>query len=549
MSTPGIVRKNISVWKEVFLLGLLLFGIGWVHGFFLREGHGWGDDFAQYLMHAKNLAEGRPYSQTGYIYNPHYPQLGPPAYPPGTAVLLAPVYWVWGLNWAALKGAMIACWIAFLAILAMYFRQVLFLPVRFLLLALIGLNHFFLDQTNTIGSDLPFLVWVYFTLFLAEQADRAEPQPYPRQRTDGEPFQDHLPQAGADALPHDLQQAEARNLPGPAVWHWAAAWAAWAAFATRTVGLILWPAILLAHWFRYRRIRPSLVWATGLFGLLAAAQTLAIPETSGYLDQFSVHPGVWVRHTVQYARQWAAFWGNDFSKLLTGTLAICVSGLALMGYCRQCRKGVSVREIFAILYGASVVIWPSYQGFRMLDPLMPLGLFYAWKGLEPTGQNRWGRIRLAGAAGLAGAILLCYGNLLLSRPTGPLPEGIGRPASQQLFEAVRQHTQREDVLIFIKPRALALLTSRRCSVYHRVQEDGDLWAYFQKIHATSMVVVRRPETMQGAEDLETVRFLAHFAARNQPYLQHIWANEDFALYRIASWPGHQETISRRPLQQ
>ena len=57
-----------------------------------------GSDYAQYVMHASNLVEGRPFEVTGYIYNPAYPSLAPRAYPPGYPVLLAPVYAFSGTN-------------------------------------------------------------------------------------------------------------------------------------------------------------------------------------------------------------------------------------------------------------------------------------------------------------------------------------------------------------------------------------------------------------------------------------------------------------------
>jgi hypothetical protein len=114
-----------------------------------------------------------------------------------------------------------------------------------------------------------------------------------------------------------------------------------------------------------------------------------------------------------------------------------------------------------------------------------------------------------------------------------LPEGIGRPTSQELFHAVPQHTQPEDVLIFIKPRALALLTDRRCAAYHPVQTDEELWAYLRQIQARFLVVVRRPEAMQGAEKPEIIQWLADFVARYSHRLQLVWTNEDFALYRIS----------------
>ena len=53
--------------------------------------HGLGDDWAQYLMHAQALAEGRSYMDTGYIYTPFNHWLGPAAAPPGLPLLLAPI--------------------------------------------------------------------------------------------------------------------------------------------------------------------------------------------------------------------------------------------------------------------------------------------------------------------------------------------------------------------------------------------------------------------------------------------------------------------------
>src|SRR6266404_7192237 len=69
----------------------------------IREGQVWGDDFALYIHHAKNIAYAHSYADTGYVYNPHYPVLGPKAYPPLFPLLLAPVYRVMGLNLTSMK--------------------------------------------------------------------------------------------------------------------------------------------------------------------------------------------------------------------------------------------------------------------------------------------------------------------------------------------------------------------------------------------------------------------------------------------------------------
>ena len=48
-----------------------------------------GDDFAQYIQHARNIYHGDPYSNLPYPFNPEA-QIGPPAYPPLYPFLISP---------------------------------------------------------------------------------------------------------------------------------------------------------------------------------------------------------------------------------------------------------------------------------------------------------------------------------------------------------------------------------------------------------------------------------------------------------------------------
>ena len=56
-----------------------------------------GDDYAQYIKEASNIAHGIPYYRSNYIFNPLNPDYAPPAYPPGFPLLLAPVVNVFGI--------------------------------------------------------------------------------------------------------------------------------------------------------------------------------------------------------------------------------------------------------------------------------------------------------------------------------------------------------------------------------------------------------------------------------------------------------------------
>src|SRR5262249_23686248 len=62
----------------------------------------WGGDFAQYIIHARNLAEGRSYTDTGYLYEPttyHAPR----HYPPGFPLMMAPIWASKGLDFFWLR--------------------------------------------------------------------------------------------------------------------------------------------------------------------------------------------------------------------------------------------------------------------------------------------------------------------------------------------------------------------------------------------------------------------------------------------------------------
>src|SRR5688572_382352 len=60
--------------------------------------HIWGDDWAMYVQQARLIAEGRPLSETRYIWYPEAAHIAPPAYPVVFPLLLTPVFVRYGLN-------------------------------------------------------------------------------------------------------------------------------------------------------------------------------------------------------------------------------------------------------------------------------------------------------------------------------------------------------------------------------------------------------------------------------------------------------------------
>ena len=54
----------------------------------IKDSHDWGDDFAQYLIEAKNILEHKPLGESNFIANPNF-VLGPNCYPPGFPLIVA----------------------------------------------------------------------------------------------------------------------------------------------------------------------------------------------------------------------------------------------------------------------------------------------------------------------------------------------------------------------------------------------------------------------------------------------------------------------------
>ena len=58
----------------------------------VKDSHDWGDDFAQYLLQARNIVDGRPQTDNGLLVNIKDPVYAIEAYPVGFPLLISPIY-------------------------------------------------------------------------------------------------------------------------------------------------------------------------------------------------------------------------------------------------------------------------------------------------------------------------------------------------------------------------------------------------------------------------------------------------------------------------
>lgn len=454
----------------------------------LRSANGWGDDWALYVAHARNLAEGRPYSQTGFIYNPDESIV--PKYPPGFPLLLAPVYALTGMNFTALKVPGIVLFVAALGVLALLATAWDGRTAALLVVGVVGFNPFLTEFKNSILSDLPFL---FFFLLALLASDRA------------------------------LNRERSGSLDVPLAAALGLAW--WAAYATRTVGVVLPVAFCILAIFE-RAQRRVLAVAAGVFVLLAVAQAFLIQGPSDYLGQFSFSPervGENFRLYFDDVRDLVDPQSGPFTaRIVFYSFAL----LATWGSIQLWGKRIRLPALVFVLYAAAALVWPFHEGLRMLIPLIPLAFLFALVGI----------LRLSKSVGRAGPALIGAGVLCVvltyigqyhSLAVQPSIPGADSPDARSLFAYVRVSTPKCSIVLFKKPRALALYTGRRAAVYSTHAIDAP-WTSVTRLGATHLVVVR--SSTQDSLFLDGLR-------RQRPgAVTELFANPRFAVYDLGVTP-------------
>jgi hypothetical protein len=257
---------------------------------------------------------------------------------------------------------------------------------------------------------------------------------------------------------------------------------------------------------------------------LLAQRALLVLEGS-YLNQWRYDPATPFRNLVSLTKGADEVLGSSEQLPLRLALLLPLAGLALAGYVTCVRRRLGAREFFIPLYLGMLLVWPVGGATpRYLLPLLPLVFIYLGQGThflaERVGE-RWGR---RAAVGLAATVLIAYVALYARVGFGPLRHGVERPEAQALFAYVRDNTPPDAVLVFSKPRALALFTGRRASPAQTPVADEVLWDFMRQINATHFVV--------GRPFPETDEYLQAFADRNADQLQPVFRNRHFTVYRI-----------------
>jgi hypothetical protein len=106
--------------------------------------------------------------------------------------------------------------------------------------------------------------------------------------------------------------------------------------------------------------------------------------------------------------------------------------------------------------------------------------------------------------------------------------GVESSESHELFEFIKSSTPADSLLVFHKPRPLALFTGRRSVIYQWEPDVDKLWKYLTGVGATHIIVPKY---------IGTNRHNQHFMAMVDHYRSDLaveFENGDFVVYRIVN---------------
>jgi hypothetical protein len=479
----------------LFLCALAFLAIFYVST--IREGQDWGDDFAQYILHARNLVHGTDYSATGLIINPRV-SVGPKRYPPVTPLLLSLPYLWFGPNLYPMKCVMVLCLLGFvLVVYALLLRRIPKAGAVQVAL-LVGLNPYFWRFKDQIESDLPFAAFSCLGLYV-----------------------------------YELFESREREGRGGSLWRAVLLGASiYLAYATRVLGLVLLPTIVVYELIRYRRLSRTILSASGIALVLVALQYVLLGPSeypvAPEMDQF-----VWWRTPLEngfaYLKDSIRLWENGQSAIFTYAVYLALLLAAALGFLAVCKRSISCAEVFVVLYTAAVIANPYVQGVRYVIPVIPFFLYYAYQGIQVFSSQRYLAAPLRHAwVLLLGVVIASYAGAYRVEHFGAMTSGAGVKDFGTLCTFIRERTNPNARIIFRKPRAFALYTERSAATYDPHASPASIWSFITEKRMNYVVV---GNALDGDFRNDTAVLLPAIRARSG-CIDKVYENPTFQLYAV-----------------
>lgn len=452
----------------------------------MQNGHGWGDDFAMYIHHAKNITEGKPYAETGYIFNDLAPTYSPDHYPPGFPLILSAVYAVWGLNYDAMHVVLILFLIWFLWMMYVLLKNKLPFLFIVLVIAIAGFSPGAWGLNDEIVSDLPAACFVLLFFYVLEKKDFLS--------------------SGKFIL--------------------FAATTAYISYSIRATGILLIPSAILVSIIRNKKADRQLFFSLLIFAGLAFLQSLLTGSGKGYyymLQHGYVEKGNLMDYWFGIANNYLSafknltYYGDGAHTPINIFFGNLLFVLFVCGYYLKCRENFSSWEIFFVLYLGVIILFPGYQGFRYILPLLPFYLFYIFYVLSKLPFAVSGIFTSAFII----SVIVLYFNFYKTIPDKWAHYRMTQPATFEAFDFMRTRLPEDAVVMATKPRLVSLYTNKKATVYPDRPENV-FYQNMEELHVNYIFT----------SYIDKYQFPRQQAEADTSKFEKLFSNQQFAVYKL-----------------
>ncbi|MGV6816684.1 MAG: hypothetical protein ACWA44_05365 [Thiotrichales bacterium] len=496
-----ILNQPRVIWIVLLFIALFL-------ALSLSSTQRWDGDGELYILNALNILSQETYSETNYKVNLDS-AIHPAAYPPGLPLILAPVIDVFGISYPAIKLSLVICYIVMLTIVMKITEPFLETPWRLFILVALGLNPFIFGFKNYVFSEFPFMVFVYLALYTF------------------------------DRMKISLESNAA--FPRSFLWASVSGLSIAAAYETRSIGIVLFATVgsyTLFYLPRFRLYGFSVL----LIGLASAVLiTRLFPADVGtyasYFEFESIQDVVKIAYSIAHAG-WSylgaladllgrssypiTHWRNT----LITIVAFAVIALAVVGFLIRLHKEITIYEIFAMIFMATLFVYPIYiEPQRYILPVFPLFIIYAVVAV--THAPRWYRefFRYRGVALVAAFVLLYSSQYFLGPRKPPVPSVDGQEA-MTLYDQIKLRVAPDEVVFCTKPTIIALHAERPSTNWSWDPEPENLLEYAKEINAKWLVIIGPPIFSYVGDTL------IDLLPQIDQHINLVWSSTHFSLYRI-----------------
>ena len=503
-------RQQLSLIGPHFLLFFIVLSTLIILIFTLNYDHNWGGDFSAYIMQAKSICE---FTTTQFIENNRITieqssrQIGPIAYPWGFPLMLAPIYYFFGLNFFALKILGALFYIILLVILWYGFEQFESLVWRSIYLFLFAVNPTLVGFTNNVLSDIPFLCFSTITICLISFI-------IVEQRILWTPIKDRILLGTIIACSFFVrtngillifvlcwsQLANTcvllwKNYKHEMVW--------------RDIFIIFWKRGLMEQNNKILLFVPYIV-----FSCLIIIWRLILPSGgSSHFEHLShINTESIKGNSIYYSSLLADFFTGipDFGKYSGKQVTyILTLPLVAIGIVKNIRNSHHVLVYIFLTY-LLFILWPHKQGLRFLFPVLPFYLFFLMSGLSSVinRKNLWGRITTQILC-LFSITFISFQFVTISisqarakpKSGNVRVDGLMSDTSLEMFNFIRQNTTLQDTIVFFKPRVMRLMTERNTLGIDSVDDIfvADYICFYKKIYPFHIELMQSTNQKKTAE--------------------------------------------------